>query len=194
MRVLPRRMALHRARISLLLTHEQRPSTNDILRSLLGRCVERLMGRSPFNGGWWCRLGLRNPTLLGSSCQQASELPSSLACLPLTQHSRPWPKSCTRDETCLPWRAKWPKEAKDALRRLILLSRGVCCVGRRGGKKGRVRRCGEARLPSRPEVPCLPRARVLSEGRRPARPGGWFHQNCTVRSCLASAHGDLGTA
>lgn len=51
MRVLPRRMALYRDRISLLLTHEQRPSTNDILLTLLDRCVGRLMGRSPFNGG-----------------------------------------------------------------------------------------------------------------------------------------------
>lgn len=34
----------------LLLTHEQRPPTNDMSRSLPDRCAGRLMGRSPFNG------------------------------------------------------------------------------------------------------------------------------------------------
>lgn len=43
MRVLSRRMALYRASISLLLTHKQRPSTNEMWRSLPDRCVGRLM-------------------------------------------------------------------------------------------------------------------------------------------------------
>lgn len=120
--------------------------------------------------GWWCRLGLRNPTLLGSSCQRASELPSSLAS---HSHSRPCPKSCTRDETCLPWRAKWPKEAKDALRRLILNHEEFAALGDEGGKRGVYAGVERRDCPPGPEVPCLPRARVLSEG-RPARPGGWF--------------------
>lgn len=34
---------------TLLLTHEQRPQTNDMSRSLPDRCAGRLMGRSPFN-------------------------------------------------------------------------------------------------------------------------------------------------
>lgn len=159
MRVLPLPIALHLVCASLLLTRQQRPTTNDVSRSLTDRCDGRLMRRLPFNGVCACKLA-RLLLTADLAPRAAGEMK----------------RFCLEGQNAQKKQRRAPTP--------IIHHEELAAFGDEE-EKGRVRRCGEARLPSRPEAHAA-LSSCASEG-HPAHPGGWFRPNTHDPSNLRGA-------